>query len=406
MATFNCKRICILGNYSGRNAGDAAILAGILRDITSRYRNVEFLVPTLNPQFIKNTYREYHVRPIPLLPWKGCIKLLGVPVWNALRVCDLVLITDAILFDRRLFNPLHNYLSTLALWAPMLKRRNIPVVLYNVSLGPITTRSGQWCLERVLRASDIVLLRDEESQKVLKDLSPVSAQILKGADSALSAESCPEDQIRKLLLNEPIRAGSMCRVGININCYGDAYVRNGQPRVRPEKLLSVLAQVAEWIGQELKADIWLFGTQYMDSKILGDLQRRIRLRPSPPLLTNRKYSYAELAGLLSKIDLLIGMRTHALILASSVGTPLIGIVNYPKTYGYLERIGQEKQAIPLQDLELESIKALVRTTWDRRSILRQQIRHAVERERQLAWQAAEALRPYLETPNVAQIGTA
>lgn len=390
------KKICILGNYSGRNAGDAAILEGVLREVSSRYDNVEFLVPTLNPEFVRRSYSQYAVTAVSLLPWRGSVKLLGLPVWNAIRSSDLILITDAILFDRHLLNPLQNYLSSLALLIPMAKRPNTPVVLYNVSLGPVTTQLGRWCLRRILDNSDLLILRDEESKSVLDAMGPISIPVLKGADSALSAAPCSPEQIDGILRDEGFTAGTP-RVGINLNCYGDAFVRNGASGFSQDKLLSIMSRTAEWIHRELKAEVWLLGTQHMDVGILQDLKERIPAGANVRLLTNQKYDYAELMGLLSMTDLLIGMRTHSVILASSVGTPMIGIVNYPKTYGYLERIGQAQQAIPIQELELERLQNLIRTSWEQRPSLRQEITQAVERERRLAWQAAEFIEPHLST---------
>lgn len=389
------KKICVLGNFSGRNAGDAAILAGILRDVSSRYSDVEFLVPTLNPRFIRRTYGQYRVQPISVAPWRGCIKFLGLQVWHALRSSHLILITDAILFDRGLFNPVHNYLSTLALWIPQAKKRNIPVVLYNVSLGPVSTRAGRWCLKQVLENSELVILRDEESKKVLESMEKIPASILEGADSALSAPACSAKDAEKILKKHGLLDKSTPRVGINLNCYGDAFVRHGQSSFTQDKLVSIVAKAAEWIHHDLKADVWLFGTQHMDVKILKQLQQRVGIKAPIPLFTNQEYSFAELTGLFSQLDLLIGMRTHSTILATSVGTPVVGIIAYPKTYGYLQRIGQEGQTIPIQALELEKLQQLVRTTWEQRKELRHNILHAVEQERLLAQQAASFLMPYL-----------
>jgi polysaccharide pyruvyl transferase WcaK-like protein len=395
------KKICVIGNFSGRNAGDAAILGGVLREISSRYDCIEYLIPTLNPRFIRDSFREYPIKPISLLPWNGSLKLLGLPAWNAMRSSDLILVTDAILFDRGLFNPVHNYLSSLALWIPRAKRRGVHVVLYNVSLGPIKTRAGRWCLKQILDNSDLVILRDEESRKILDLVGPTRPPVKRGADSALSATPCGTERGQEILRDKfgTVRDGG--RVGINLNAYGDSFVRNGRPVYSQEKILSVISKAAEWIYDHLKADIWLFGTQYMDVKVLRSLQSKIGRKERPPLFTNREYTYGELTRLFAEIDLLVGMRTHSLILASSVGTPVVGLVTYPKTYGYLERIGQRKYTIPIQELELERLIELVGAGWEARASLRQNILRAVEQERKLAWSAAEHLKPYLSTSHIA-----
>jgi polysaccharide pyruvyl transferase WcaK-like protein len=148
----NPVRVAVIGNYSGRNAGDAAILGGLLRDITETYpeRDFAFEVPTINPGFIRRAYPEYPVRPVGLLPWHLSVKILGLPIVRCVLRADLVLVTDAILFDHKLYNPLFNYLHTLSWVLPMAARRGVPIVLYNVSLGPVYTEAGRDWLIRVL----------------------------------------------------------------------------------------------------------------------------------------------------------------------------------------------------------------------------------------------------------------
>lgn len=115
--------ITILGNNSGRNAGDNAILGNLLRDVSAELPQAEFLVPTTNPGFIRRHFGQFKVKPMGLLPWNGCIKNLGWPLCKAMTAADAVLICDNILFDRNLYNPLFNYLSSVALFAPFCKKR-------------------------------------------------------------------------------------------------------------------------------------------------------------------------------------------------------------------------------------------------------------------------------------------
>src|SRR6266540_1456353 len=182
-------RVTVIGNFSGRNAGDAAILGGLLRDITETYphRRLRFDVPTINPGFVRNTYAEYPVRPVSLLPTSLSLKILGVPIVRSVLGADLVLVTDAILFDRKLYNPLFNYLHTLSWVLPWGARRGVPIVLYAVSLGPVTTAAGRTCLTQVLRATCRLIVRDRPSRALARELAPGAPMPIVAADCALSA---------------------------------------------------------------------------------------------------------------------------------------------------------------------------------------------------------------------------
>jgi hypothetical protein len=123
------KRVTVLGNFSGRNAGDNAILGNLLADLSSAYPDLVFLVPTLNPAFVRRCFGHHRVRALGLMPWNGSLKIFGFPALRAMLWTDAVLITDNILFDHRFFNPAFNYLSTISLLAPLCRRRNIPIVV-------------------------------------------------------------------------------------------------------------------------------------------------------------------------------------------------------------------------------------------------------------------------------------
>ena len=185
------KRVCVIGNFSGRNTGDAAILGGLLEDVDRLYQGVSYDVPTINTSFVRRTYAGHAVRPVGLMPWNLSAKILGLPVFLSTLRADLVLVTDAILFDLRLFNPLFNYLSTMALVLPAASRAGVPVVLYNVSLGPVRTAAGRACMRRVIDSSSKIILRDDESLEVLRAAGRGGVGVLRAADCALNVEPAP-----------------------------------------------------------------------------------------------------------------------------------------------------------------------------------------------------------------------
>ena len=165
------KDVTVLGSYSGRNAGDAAILGNLIHDISSERPDVRFLIPTLSPKFINECFGDYNVKAMGLMPWNLAIKILGLPTLLSMIKTDMVLITDNALFDRKYYNPLVNFLFTIGLIAPLCKKRGIPIVFYNANVGPIFTKAGNRALQKVLDTSPLVILRDPESEELLQSLN-------------------------------------------------------------------------------------------------------------------------------------------------------------------------------------------------------------------------------------------
>jgi polysaccharide pyruvyl transferase WcaK-like protein len=390
-------RICVIGNFSGRNAGDAAILGGLLQDITAAYGPVAYDVPTINPGFVRRQYAGYDVEPLGMLPWNLSVKILGLPIFRSVLRSDLVLVTDAILFDRQLFNPLYNYLSTMALVLPLARSRGIPVVLYNVSLGPARTPIGRKCLKRVLDAANEIILRDEESLGEIPPGGGYEARIRGGADCALSVAPPSREAVDRIVAAEVMRAGGRPFLTCNINSYIDVFVRDRGTRVGIEEFAALMGEAINDFMTRIDANVVFVITQPMDTKITQLVMSHVRDVPRTRLVTNTKYSYAELAGIFSQAEMHVGMRTHSLILASSVSTPVVGILSTPKNRGYMRSIRQDARMIEFDDLSAAGLAERVWQTWQNRQAIRDELAVIIAGEKRKAAAAARFLEPYMKT---------
>ncbi|MBN1541000.1 polysaccharide pyruvyl transferase family protein [candidate division KSB1 bacterium] len=389
------KRINVLGNYSGRNAGDAAILGGLLEDIVALQPDVRFTIPTINTRFVRQTYADYPVKPVSLLPWTLSLKILGLPTLISALRADLILVTDAILFDRKLYNPLFNYLYTLSRVLPLAKRFGVPVVLYNCSLGPIRTPQGLKALKRVIKSASMVILRDVESRELLQKLGIDHPQILEGADCALNAQAADDRRFQEICRREGLFASSRGVVGFNINSYVDAFVRQDGKTFGREQLIELYARTADRVIQNFDVDVIFVETQHMDLAIAEEVVRRIPYKERVRLISNRQYSYGDICAILKRMELFVGMRTHSLILSSTMGVPPVGIVTYPKNRGYMRTINREKNLIEFRDLSYDTFFEKIRSAFLARSQDRVELVPAVEREKIKARKSADYLKPFL-----------
>ena len=392
------KRVCVIGNFSGRNAGDAAILGGLLDDVHALYPDCVFDVPTINPGFVRRTYAGFPVRPVGMLPWNLSLKILGLPVFRSVLGADLVLVTDAILFDLKLLNPLFNYLSTMALVLPLAKRRGIPVVLYNVSLGPVKTRLGAVCMRRVVDASDKIIVRDAESRGVMEQVGRSGREVLRGADCALNVRPAPPEKVRELLKRDGVDAGDAPFATFNVNSYLNVFVRDGGACADPDAFAGMMAAAADRISAELGIRLVVVVTQPMDMRITEAVLVRMKSRAVCGCAVNPKWSYSDLAGLFALAGMHIGMRTHSLILASSVLTPVVGIIATPKNRGFMRSIGQDARMMEFPDLTEDSLVACAVRTWETRDSIRGGLVPVIAREKALASASAGELAGWLEKP--------
>ncbi len=391
------KTICVLGNFSGRNAGDAAILGGLLEDLSSRYPGLSFTVPTINTAFVRRAFARYRVAPVSLMPWNLSLKILGLPVFTSTLRSDLILVTDAILFERRLFDPTHNYLSTLAFALPFARRRGVPLVLYNMSLGPVKTPLGERLLRRVLRSADLIITRDADSQDLARRLGPFGEKLRMGADCALNVPPSDDARLAEISRREGILSGARPTVCFNINSYIDAdIVPAGGRGIDPAAFLAAVRQAIDRAVEEFGVDALLLVTQPMDMAITTRLMRSLARPERARIISNRDYSHNDLAKVLSRVEMLIALRTHSLILAAAAGTPVGCVVSYPKNRGFMRSIDMDDQALEFADFSAGSYWGLVERTWRRRAELRARLLPAVAREKEKARGSAGLLAPFIE----------
>lgn len=390
------KTICVLGNFSGRNAGDAAILGGLLEDVSALHPDALFTVPTINTGFVRRAFARYRVKPVSLMPWNLSLKILGLPVFTSTLRADLVLVTDAILFERRLFDPTHNYLSTLAFALPLARRRGVPLVLYNMSLGPVKTPRGEWLLRRVLRSADLIITRDADSHDLARRLGPFGEKLRLGADCALNVAPSDDARLAEIARRERILSGERPTVCFNINSYLDAdIVPPGGKGIDRGAFLGAVKAAIDRAAEEFGVDILLVVTQPMDMAITTELMRSLAHPERARLVSNRDYSHNDLAKVLSRVEMLIALRTHSLILASAGGTPVGCVVSYPKNRGFMRSIDMGDQILEFADFSPASYWGLVERTWRRRAELKARLLPAVAREKAKARRSAELLAPFL-----------
>ncbi len=280
----------------------------------------------------------------------------------------------------------------------MADRRGVPIVLYNMSLGPVHTRAGRRCLRRVLEASRKIIVREAPSAELARELYPGGPEPIHGADCALSTVPAAEEHIEALARQFGLLQSGRPILGFNVNAYVDAYVRGDSKGIGTDNFQRIVAAVLDRAirVRELNVDVLLVETQQMDLSMARAILRLVEERDRVGMVSNPPLRYGELAGFLARVDAFVGMRTHSLILASSAHTPVSGIISYPKNRGYLESIDRHDGMLEFADFDEHTLWDLVRSTWESRGAIRERLAVSVERERVRARAAAAELAQWLQ----------
>jgi polysaccharide pyruvyl transferase WcaK-like protein len=159
----------------------------------------------------------------------------------------------------------------------------------------------------------------------------------------------------------------------------------------------VLARVFDDLASRCQAQPVFFVTQAMDLTITRAVQRAMTRNQSAPVIAvSSDCDYREITALLARMDMLIAMRTHALILGTSVFTPCVNLNTYPKSIAYMETIGQAARGLPIEQFSYETLSAVAQKAWTERRHIRAELQSLVPGEKEKARSSAYLLRDALQ----------
>jgi len=384
------KSVTILGSFSGRNSGDAAILSAIVSQISSLYPGATFEVPTTNPSYIRDEFPAGRVKPIEAMPWNLSLRLLGVPVFRSVARTDVTLITAGVLNDLRLFNPAFSFLLALRFLIPFAKRRNKSVVCFCVGVGPLSTYWGKRYTKYICNEHcDLIMTREDDSYDLLRQLGVTKPPMAVYADAAFNNEPANSTRINEILDVESIGREKPL-VGMNVSSYVGDWLGK-EAGVDKAEFRRRIVKTARRIIDELDVQLIFVVTQRMDGKfvdeVVGDVERPDRVK----VVSLEKYDNHEIMGILGQLELFVGMRLHSLILASAMHTPVVGI-NYHKKVGSILRfIGQPDRIIELDEATPDNLVPMVARSFADRAEIRQQLEPIISNVKNRAREATKRL---------------
>lgn len=354
------SEIVVSGYYGFANAGDEAMLAAMIEALTDIDPAVGITVISGDPE---DTRRRHGV---------GAVYRLNYPEIARVMSKSQLLISGggSLLQDVTSDRSLYYYLSIMML----AKKLGKPVMLYAQGIGPVQGTLAQGAMRYIGNMVDLITVRDDGSYEELKRLRVTAPPIYITADPVLAMH--PVDrQIGRSILQQHGQAGVAPLIGISVREWKDW----GHYK-------QVLAHAADQMMEEFGARVVFIPMQWPDDlsvsqKIAGRMKNKSTVLPG-------EYTTSELLSLVGNLDLLIGIRLHALIFAAVMQVPMTGISYDPKIDRFLETIG-ERHCGTLKTVTAGNLLGRVRQLWtERKQTNHQRVEH-INILRNKAFQNAE-----------------
>jgi polysaccharide pyruvyl transferase CsaB len=349
-------RLLLSGYYGFGNAGDEAILAGLVESFRTAGTNVELTVLSGDPEA---TESEHGVRAVP----RG---LTNAYRW-ARRSDLLVSGGGGLLQDTTsLRSPLY-YLGEMRL----ARAAGTPVACLGHGIGPLNRSLARLLTRRVLSRVDTITVRDHASRQALQKLG-VTRDIEVTADLAF-------------LLPEPSREESdaaWCKGGLpQDDCPKAAIALREPPQgEQPDfgaRLAEALSEACQHLGLR---PLFLPMHRGRDERLAAECARAL---PEGARIVTQQMRARELLALVGQCDLMIAMRLHAIIFAAICGVPPVAISYDPKVEALMQQLDLQP-ATATDQFDPSALSSAIHETWRRRAEISGSLRPRAERLRQAA----------------------
>lgn len=324
--------VVICGAYGRGNAGDDAILEAILQEVRSIDADIPVTVVSKNP---KNTRRGYRVRAVGRTDFLGWLR--------AMKRAKLYINGGGSLIQ--------DVTSRRSLWFYLMNIRaakwaGCKVQMYGCGIGPVTRRNHRKLTARVLNQNvDVITLREPDSLEELRSMGVTAPEICLTADPALTLRSAPDEKTDSVLLRAGIPPQG------NYICFA---LRPWPDFQRKAAFFGDAARYA-WEHHGL-TPVFVAVEKGMDPAAARMAAQT--LEDVPHYFLDDAGAAGTIIGVLSRMELVVSMRLHALIFAAGQGIPLAGVVYDPKVSAFLRYIGQENFT-DMDALTGEALRAMI-----------------------------------------------
>ena len=336
--------VVISGYYGFMNIGDDAMLMAIINNLRAFKEDVRIAVLSRNPVETKRIYGVDSIKRTSLFN-----------IFRAMKSAKLFIYGGGnIIQDNTSTRSLFYYLSTI--W--LAKLMGLKVMFYANGIGPLNKSINKKMTQKMINQVDVITLREELSVRELEHLRIDRPRIVLTADPALTVENSGGGNIDDIFAMEGIDPEGP---------YIGFSVRPWQSR---EKYVDVIAKAADYMLEKHGAKPVFVPMHYPGDLVI--MQQVVSRMKGKGYIVKNKYSVSDTIGIINRMEILVGMRLHALIFAASLGIPIVGLVYEPKIEGFLKYINQAS-AGDVKQLSLDSLKCLMDDVWNRRDSIKKQL---------------------------------
>ena len=341
----NNLRICLTGGwFSSDNVGDNAILTGIQDSFPPESHFTAF---SSSPSHVQAKHGIAAVAP----------KKNPLDLYASLRGADALLFTGG--------TPFYDELPHMAYFAGLTaaaRVHRVPVIVFGIALRTLSSGPCRGLARFICNSACYAAAREERSRRLMGELVGQQEKVrllpdpairmtpidIQQAESELAALGLPQGRRRAAVCLRDFTAPASFRAAHYSKTYDTSDI---------VQMIQAVADMCVKAVAQHEAEIVFFpmNTKAPDDDreparqvgmAVKDLEVRQHLH-----IAEKQYGPREMKGLLGRMDAVLGVRFHSLVLSSSMGVPAYAIDYAPKTSAIMEFFGRGQYVQPLSAFE-------------------------------------------------------
>jgi polysaccharide pyruvyl transferase CsaB len=332
-------KVLIGGYYGYGNAGDEAILAAMLGELSALRPDLELTVASGDPE---RTRAEHGARAV------AAADLVALSA--AVEASDLVVLGGGGLFQdywdvpaETLLTARQGGLLSYLVYPVLAALHNRPAVIYAAGVGPLATEQGRSLTRVAFELCRRATVRDAPSLALLAEIGLRSPAVELAADPAFLLPAPPEGETAALLAELGAGAGEAL-TGVALR-HWDFGVEPGVWEAEVARGLDLY--LAEFSGRLLFLPFQSEGGErYEDDLAVNRRVAGALATPERAVVVERRLRPEELAGLLGRCQRVLAMRFHSALFALAAGVPAACLAYDPKVTALMADAGLPELALP------------------------------------------------------------
>ena len=372
------KNILITHVYSNHNAGDAAILSVLIKDVKKAFPGSKIDILTFDyvrrfekfegapiyQSFMGQALSKYSFHPFKLiyslylifvtLLAAVLLKLkITLPlspkvshIFNLYQKADLIVGVGGgyISAQKGLVSTIELLLQLHPLLLSRILRQK--VILYSQSIGPFGNSFQRFITALILKHVDLIIAREAVTVNLLKNIG-LQKNVIRSVDAAFALKSNSSINLRSLLKIP----SSKKIVGIT--------VRKWLSPKRQDRFESSVAALCDFFVSKNFAIVFIpqvTSASHQDDDRLASRAVYSKMKSHENVyLLQQEFNHHRLKSLYSGLSYLVGTRFHSVIFALSSNVPAIAVEYEHKTSGIMNDLGLNRWVIKIEDASEESL---------------------------------------------------